>query len=113
MSAPPAAGPAPATTGVAETPETVLSDLGERRLLAEHLPAVRCVPAQATYLAWLDCRALDLGGDPADVFLERGRVALNSGIPFGTGGEGFVRLNLATSPELITEAVRRMAVALD
>ncbi|MFF7047180.1 MalY/PatB family protein [Streptomyces griseorubiginosus] len=82
-------------------------------LLAEHLPAVRHAPGQATYFAWLDCRALGLGGDPAEVFLERGRVALNSGIPFGTGGEGFVRLNLATSPELITEAVRRMASALD
>ncbi|MFF7945667.1 MalY/PatB family protein [Streptomyces griseorubiginosus] len=81
-------------------------------LLAEHLPAVRYAPGQATYLAWLDCRALGLGGDPAEVFLERGRVALNSGIPFGTGGEGFARLNLATSPELITEAVRRMAAAL-
>ncbi|MFF7284480.1 MalY/PatB family protein [Streptomyces griseorubiginosus] len=81
-------------------------------LLAEHLPAVRYTPGQATYLAWLDCRALGLGGDPAEVFLERGRVALNSGIPFGTGGEGFVRLNLATSPDLITEAVRRMASAL-
>ncbi len=81
-------------------------------LLAEHLPTVRYTPGQATYLAWLDCRALGLGGDPAEVFLERGRVALNSGIPFGTGGEGFVRLNLATSPELITEAVRRMASAL-
>ncbi len=81
-------------------------------LLAEHLPAVRHEPSQATYLAWLDCRALDLDGDPADVFLERGRVALTSGIPFGTGGSGFVRLNLATSPELITEGVRRMAAAV-
>ncbi len=57
-------------------------------LLAEHLPAVRYVPGRATYLAWLDCRALGLGGDPAEVFLERGRVALNSGIPFGTGSSG-------------------------
>jgi cystathionine beta-lyase len=83
------------------------------RLLAEQLPAVVYKPAQATYLAWLDCRALGLGDDPAAVFLERGRVALSSGVPFGTGGAGFVRLNLATSPELITEAVRRMAAALD
>jgi cystathionine beta-lyase len=81
------------------------------RLLAEHLPAVRCTPAQGTYLAWLDCRALGLGDDPAEVFLHRGRVALSSGLPFGTGGAGFVRMNLATSPELITEAVRRMAAA--
>ncbi|WP_327581608.1 aminotransferase class I/II-fold pyridoxal phosphate-dependent enzyme [Nonomuraea sp. NBC_00507] len=82
-------------------------------LLAEHLPAVRYQPAQATYLAWLDCRALDLGDDPAAVFLARGRVALNSGANFGTGGAGFVRLNLATSPDLIAEAVRRMAAALE
>ncbi|MFK4100357.1 MalY/PatB family protein [Streptomyces sp. NPDC019531] len=82
-------------------------------LLAESLPAVRYEPSQATFLAWLDCRSLDLGDDPAAVFLERGKVALNSGIPFGTGGAGFVRLNLATNPELITEAVRRMAAALD
>ena len=70
-------------------------------------------PGEATYLAWLDCRALGLGDDPAAVFLERGRVAVNSGIPFGTGGAGHVRLNLATSPEVITEGVRRMAAALD
>ncbi|MEU5595361.1 aminotransferase class I/II-fold pyridoxal phosphate-dependent enzyme [Streptomyces sp. NPDC020298] len=82
------------------------------RLLAEHLPAIRHRPAEATYLAWLDCRALGLGDDPAEVFLARGRVALSSGIPFGTGGAGHVRLNLATSPEVITEGVRRMAAAL-
>ncbi|MFI9587547.1 MalY/PatB family protein [Streptomyces sp. NPDC052236] len=82
------------------------------RLLAEQLPAVVYEPARATYLAWLDCRALGLGDDPAAAFLERGRVALSSGMPFGTGGAGFVRLNLATSPELITEAVRRMAASL-
>ncbi|MFF7639718.1 aminotransferase class I/II-fold pyridoxal phosphate-dependent enzyme [Streptomyces canus] len=82
------------------------------RLLDASLPAVRYEPAQATFLAWLDCRSLGLGDDPAAVFLERARVALNSGTPFGTGGAGFVRLNLATSPELINEAVRRMAAAL-
>ena len=81
-------------------------------LLARHLPAITYRPGEATYLAWLDCRALGLGDDPADVFLQRGRVALNSGLPFGTGGAGHVRLNLATSPEVIEEGVRRMAAAL-
>ncbi|MEV6838414.1 aminotransferase class I/II-fold pyridoxal phosphate-dependent enzyme [Streptomyces sp. NPDC051133] len=81
-------------------------------LLAEHLPAIRACPAEATCLAWLDCRALGLGDDPAEVFLDRGRVALSSGVPFGTGGAGHARLNLATSPEILTEGVRRMAAAL-
>ncbi|GAA1879859.1 aminotransferase class I/II-fold pyridoxal phosphate-dependent enzyme [Streptantibioticus ferralitis] len=97
--------------------DAVLSGLDDNRrllagLLAEHLPAVGYEPAQATYLAWLDCRGLGLGDDPADVFLQRGRVALSSGVDFGTGGAGFARMNLATSPELITEAVRRMAAAI-
>lgn len=97
--------------------DAVLTGLDDnRRLLAalldEHLPAVRYQPGQATYLAWLDCRDLGLGDDPAAVFLDRGRVALNSGTAFGTGGAGHVRLNLATAPEVITEAVRRMATAL-
>ncbi|GAA4080529.1 aminotransferase class I/II-fold pyridoxal phosphate-dependent enzyme [Streptomyces shaanxiensis] len=98
--------------------DALLAGLDDNRrlladLLAEHLPAITYRPGEATYLAWLDCRALGLDEDPADVFLHRGRVALNSGIPFGTGGAGHVRLNLATSPELITEGVRRMVAALD
>jgi cystathionine beta-lyase len=98
--------------------DALLAGLDDNRrlltgLLAEHLPAITYRPGGATYLAWLDCRALGLDEDPADVFLRRGRVALNSGIPFGTGGAGHVRLNLATSPEVITQAVRRMAAALD
>lgn len=83
--------------------------LGE--LVAAYLPSVRYRRPQATYLAWLDCRALGLGQDPATVFLERGRVALSSGPSFGTGGAGHVRLNFATSQELLTEAVRRIASA--
>ncbi|MER7721242.1 aminotransferase class I/II-fold pyridoxal phosphate-dependent enzyme [Streptomyces flaveolus] len=97
--------------------DAVLAGLDENRrlltdLLAAHLPGVVHHPGQATYLAWLDCRALGLGDDPAQAFLHRGRVALSPGPDFGTGGAGHVRLNLATSPEVITEAVRRMASAL-
>lgn len=97
--------------------DAVLSGLDDNRrlltrLLAEYLPGVRYTPAPGTYLAWLDCRGLEIGDDPADVFLRRGRVALSPGRDFGTGGAGFVRLNLATSPDLITEAVLRMAAAV-
>jgi cysteine-S-conjugate beta-lyase len=82
------------------------------KLLGEHLPAVRYRPPQASFLAWLDCRELSLGDDPAAVFLDRGRVALSPGPDFGRQGRGFARLNMGTSPELLAEAVRRMTAAL-
>ncbi|MBK7533966.1 MAG: aminotransferase class I/II-fold pyridoxal phosphate-dependent enzyme [Myxococcales bacterium] len=85
--------------------------LGE--LLAEHLPRVRWQPQRAGYLAWLDCRELGLGDDPARAFLQRGKVALSSGPMFGEQGKGFARLNVATSRGLLEEAVRRMARALE
>ncbi len=81
-------------------------------LLAEHLPGARYEPPGAGYLAWIDCRELGLGDDPSEAFLERGRVALNPGPQFGAEGNGFVRLNLGTSPGLVEEAVRRMARAV-
>ncbi|WP_282071423.1 MalY/PatB family protein [Janibacter hoylei] len=80
------------------------------RLLAERLPAATWRPVEATYLAWLDLRALDLGPDPARHLATTAKVALMSGLPFGAG-EGHARLNFATSPELLTEAVDRVAAA--
>jgi cystathionine beta-lyase len=91
-------------------------DLNRRRLAAlleRELPAVRHVMPEAGFLAWLDCRELGLGDDPAAAFLERGRVALSPGPWFGTGGEGFARLNIGTSGALLEEAVRRMASGVE
>jgi cysteine-S-conjugate beta-lyase len=81
-------------------------------LLAEHLPGARYQRPQASFLAWIDCREMELGDDPATEFLARGRVALSSGPDFGSEGLGFARLNIGTSPELIGEAVRRMAITV-
>lgn len=80
-------------------------------LLAAHLPRVSQLPGNATYLSWLDCRALGLE-DPAKHFLDRARVALNPGGSFGTGGAGHVRVNLATSPQILTRAIEQMAASL-
>lgn len=76
--------------------------------LADHLPQISFTSPQATYLAWLDCRGLGLGDDPAKVFLEQGRLAVNAGHTFGEHGRGFIRLNLATDAALVREAVARM-----
>ncbi|WP_347350401.1 aminotransferase class I/II-fold pyridoxal phosphate-dependent enzyme [Intrasporangium sp.] len=81
-------------------------------LVAQQLPGVRLVLPEATYLAWLDCRGLALGDNPAAVFRDRGRVALSAGPQFGARGAGCVRLNFATSPEILRKAVRRMAGCL-
>ncbi len=81
-------------------------------LIRTRLPGLRWVPPEATYLAWLDCSGLGLGHDPAAAFEERGRVALSHGPTFGTGGDGFARLNLATSRAILTEAIDRMARAV-
>jgi cysteine-S-conjugate beta-lyase len=77
-------------------------------LLATHLPGVRYTPPDATYLAWLDCRGLGLGDDPAAVFLGRG-VEVSPGHQFGDGGLGHVRLNFATSQTILEQIVTAMA----
>lgn len=97
--------------------DQVRAELEERTtqlvdLLARHLPAIRYTPGHASYLAWLDCRELGLGDDPARTFLERGGVQLSPGPFFGPGGAGFARLNYGTSTALMTEAVQRIAAAL-
>jgi len=80
--------------------------------LAEKLPGVRVRRPAASYLAWIDLSALGWGDDPAEYVLERARVALSNGPDFGREGRGFARMNLACAPELVVEAVDRMA-ALD
>lgn len=77
------------------------------RLVAE-LPEIQMLPPQATYLAWLDCRALDLDGPAFDFFLVHARLAFSPGENFIPGGEGFVRLNFATSQPILDEIIDRM-----
>ncbi len=80
--------------------------------LAAELPGVRWTPPEGTYLGWLDCRGLGLGEDPATHFLAAARVALSPGPAYGAAGAGFARLNFATGPELLDEAVRRIVASL-
>jgi cysteine-S-conjugate beta-lyase len=81
-------------------------------LLSRQLPGIGYSMPQATYVAWLDCTALNLGDDPARTFREHGKVALGPGPRFGEPGHGFARLNFATHPDHLTEAVDRMASAV-
>ncbi len=82
------------------------------RLLRQRLPEAGYVPPEASYLAWVDCSRLALGPEPAEVFLDRGRVALGRGLNFGPPGDGFVRVTIGTSSALLAEIVDRMAAAV-
>ncbi|SDH56235.1 cystathione beta-lyase [Leifsonia sp. 98AMF] len=78
-------------------------------LLTDRLPRARYREPLASYLAWIDLRALGWGDDPATRILEEARVAVNPGIEFGAPGAGFIRLNLACSQEVLTDAIDRIA----
>jgi len=93
--------------------DAVLAHLDRMRmlageLLAEHLPQVVYTPPAATYLGWLDCRALGFGDDPSREFAARG-VQLNEGPEFGDLGVGHTRLNFATSSHVLRAIVQAMA----
>lgn len=77
--------------------------------LAEKLPSVRYHIPDNGYLAWLDLEPLQLGTDPSITLIEKGRVAFNPGHTFGKQCHQYVRLNFATSPEIIVEAIDRIA----
>lgn len=78
----------------------------------QDLPGIKMAKPEGTYLAWLDCREAGIPGNPFKFFLDRGRIALNDGVTFGPGGEGFVRLNFGCPRALIADGIERMAMAL-
>jgi cystathionine beta-lyase len=104
------------THGEAWLRETLAYLTGNRDALIDFVqtrwPGVTTTRPEATYLAWLDFRALNLPDGPYEFFLQRARVALSDGPPFGPGGEGHVRLNYGTSRALLMEALERMDRAL-
>ncbi|MEV0902733.1 aminotransferase class I/II-fold pyridoxal phosphate-dependent enzyme [Actinoplanes sp. NPDC049802] len=76
-----------------------------RRMLMAALPG-RLHEPEGTYLSWLDLR--DLGPDPAARIRDEARVLLSPGPQFGPGGEGFARLNFATSRPVMEEILSRL-----
>ena len=82
-------------------------------LLASKLPGARYRIPDAGYLAWIDLSGLEWGDNPARRILKEAKVALHFGPAFGEEGRGFVRLNFGTSPEIITEAIERIATLVD
>lgn len=79
------------------------------RLVAEKLPHARMHRPHCSYLAWIDLSAYNLGENPAETLVEKARVAFVPGVRFGEKFAQYIRFNFATSPEIIEEAVSRVA----
>lgn len=90
---------------------------GNRRLLGDLLqsltPSIEWIEPDATYLGWLDCRAIDPPGSPADFFRAASGVTLTDGGLCGTGFEGYVRLVFAMPRPILRSAVTAMAESVE
>ena len=79
----------------------------------EHLPQIKPWRPQASFLVWLDCRALGLSHDAlVDLFVNHAHLALNDGAMFGIGGSGFMRLNVGTPHAVLRQALEQLFQAL-
>ncbi len=78
----------------------------------EYLPGVATTVPQATYLAWLDCRAAGIKGNPYEFCLVNARVACNDGATFGPDGAGFLRFNFGCPRSQMMQALDQIKDAL-
>ncbi|MEM1430215.1 MAG: PatB family C-S lyase [Pseudomonadota bacterium] len=88
---------------------------GNRRLFEEGLnalPGIQVMPLEATYLAWADFSGTGMTSEEVrNRVYGEARLAPSAGETFGTGGEGFLRFNIATQRSRIREAVARLGAA--
>jgi cysteine-S-conjugate beta-lyase len=82
--------------------------------LKKNIPAIQLIESQGTYLLWLDCRGLNMTDLQLEAFfVKEAKVGLNPGKSFGKGGNGFMRLNIASPRSVIADALNRIATTLN
>jgi len=83
------------------------------KFFEDRIPKIKVIPAEATYLIWLDCRGLGLKGKELRSFvIEKAGLGLNDGPSFGPGGEGFQRINIALPKSELIKALERLEKAV-
>lgn len=81
---------------------------------ANHIPSIKPLRPQASFLSWLDCRGLGLTqAQLNDLFVKKAKLLLNDGTMFGTEGTGFMRMNLGTPQHVLQTALKRLADAVE
>ena len=82
------------------------------KYLRDYIPGIRMIRPQASYLIFLDCRALGLSQkELVDLFVDGAHLALNNGTTFGKEGEGFMRLNVACPRSVLEKALGQLREA--
>ncbi len=78
----------------------------------QHLPKIKPLRPQASFLVWLDCRGLGFTHEQLiDLFVNKAHLALNDGEMFGAGGEGFMRMNVGTPRSVLLQALLQLKEA--
>ena len=81
--------------------------------LKANIPQIKALHPEASFLVWLDCRGLGLGHDAlVDLFVNGARLALNDGEMFGPGGQGHMRMNVASPRSVLADALGRLKDAV-
>jgi len=80
-----------------------------KSFIETHIPSLKVFPLEGTYLPWLDCRGLGLSDSELhDLFLKKAKLWLDDGIMFGTGGSGFMRINIACPRSVLIKALEQL-----
>lgn len=83
-------------------------------MFERHVPNIKVVLSQGTYLLWLDCRAMKLTDDElSDFFIKEAKVGMNPGISFGNVGSGFMRMNIAAPRPVVMAACQAIVEAMN
>ncbi|WP_077624985.1 MalY/PatB family protein [Sediminibacillus massiliensis] len=77
------------------------------------IPEIQVIPAEGTYLIWLDCRSMQMEHGALKKFMqEQAKVGLNDGVSFGEEGSGFMRMNIACPTVTVKEGIDRILLAV-
>lgn len=75
----------------------------------KHLPKIKVIKPESTFLVWLDCSAMGLADEELNrFFLTKAKVGFNPGIMFGPGGEGFMRMNIGCTRATLVTALEQI-----
>lgn len=81
--------------------------------LNDYLPEIKMMKPEASFLIWMDFRALGMSHkELVDFLISKAKVGLNSGLDYGPEGEGFMRLNIGTARATVKETLDRIKAAL-